>query len=69
MEGWLLVNGREDGRLLRLGRVQGSREVELETAGDLVLELNLGAEQVGGGPCLSVSDTLKARVKQWDAPG
>jgi hypothetical protein len=48
----LLVDGRKDGRLLRLGRVEGGREVELETLGDLVLELELGAEDVGGGPGL-----------------
>lgn len=48
----LLVDGSEDSRLLRLCGVQSSREVELEALGDLVLELELGAEQVGGGPGL-----------------
>jgi hypothetical protein len=48
----LLVNGRDDGRLLRLGRVERGGEVELEALGDLVLELDLGAEEVGRGPGL-----------------
>lgn len=42
----LLVDGGEDGGLLRLGRVEGGVEVELEAVGELVLELNLGAEEV-----------------------
>lgn len=55
VERWLLVDGREDGGLLGLGRVKGGSKVELQALGDLVLELDLGTEQVGGGPCLSVS--------------
>lgn len=55
VEGGLLVDGSQDGGLLRLGRVKSGREVELETLGDLVLELELRAEQVGGGPGLDVS--------------
>lgn len=60
MEGGLLVDGSEDGGLLRLGGVERGGEVEFETLGDLVLELELRAEQVGGGPCLGVS---KGKVK------
>ena len=56
VEGGLLVDGSQNGGLLRLGRVEGGREVELETLGDLVLELELRAEQVGGGPGLDVSE-------------
>lgn len=52
VERGLLVDGSDNGRLLRLGGVQGGRNVELEALGDLVLELELGAEQVGGGPGL-----------------
>lgn len=54
MDRGLLVDGSEDGTLLRLGGVEGGREVELEALGDLVLELNLGAEEVRGGPGLWV---------------
>jgi hypothetical protein len=49
----LLVDGSEDGGLLRLGGVEGGVEVELEAVGELVLELNLGAEEVRGGPGLT----------------
>jgi hypothetical protein len=48
----LLVDGSEDGTLLRLGGVEGGGKVKLEALGDLVLELNLGAEEVRGGPGL-----------------
>jgi len=52
VEGRLLVDGSENGRLARLGRVQGGSEVELEALGDKVVELDLGSENVGGGPGL-----------------
>jgi len=52
VDGGLLVDGSEDGTLLRLGGVEGGGEVELEALGNLVLELNLGAEEVRGGPSL-----------------
>jgi hypothetical protein len=55
----LLVDGSQDGRLLGLGRVQGRGEVELEALGDLVLELDLGAEQVGRGPSLLAMRRLR----------
>ena len=48
----LLVDGGEDGGLLSLGRVQRGRQVEFESLGDEVLELDLGPKEVGGGPCL-----------------
>jgi hypothetical protein len=52
VEGWLLVDGSKNGRLARLGRVQGGSKVELETLGDKVVELDLSSENVGGGPSL-----------------
>ena len=54
VERGLLVDGSDNGRLLRLGGVQGGRNVELQALGDLVLELELSAEQVGGGPGLYI---------------
>lgn len=55
MEGRLLVDGSEDGRLLGLGWVEGGSEVQLQSLGDLVLQLDLGSEEVGGGPGLYIS--------------
>lgn len=66
MERGLLVDGSEDGSLGRLGGVEGGSEVELQALGDLVLELNLSAEEVGGGPGLlrvsSVRNVISLRV-------
>jgi hypothetical protein len=52
VEGRLLVDGGEDSRLLGLGGVEGGSEVQLQSLGNLVLQLDLGSEEVGGGPCL-----------------
>jgi hypothetical protein len=52
VEGRLLVDGSKDGRLLGLGGVKGGSEVQLQSLGDLVLQLDLGSEEVGGGPGL-----------------
>jgi len=52
VEGRLLVDGSKDGRLLGLGGVKSSSEVQLQSLGDLVLQLDLGSEEVGGGPSL-----------------
>jgi len=52
VEGRLLVDGSKDGRLLGLGGVKGGSEVQLQSLGDLVLQLDLGSEEVGGGPSL-----------------
>jgi hypothetical protein len=49
----LLVGGAEEDRLCVLVRVESGGGVELEAFGDLVLELDLGAERVMGGPGLS----------------
>lgn len=48
----LLVDGSDDGSLGRLGGVEGGVQVKLEATSNGVLELNLGAEEVGGGPGL-----------------
>ena len=52
VEGRLLVDGSKDGRLLGLGGVKSSSEVQFQSLGDLVLQLDLGSEEVGGGPGL-----------------
>jgi hypothetical protein len=49
----LLVGGAEKNRLGALLRVEDGGRLELEALGNLVLELDLGAERVGGGPGLS----------------
>jgi hypothetical protein len=54
----LLVDGSHKGALLVLGRVEGGQEVQLETTGDLVLELDLSSEDVRGGPSLGDGDTV-----------
>jgi len=66
VEGRLLVDGSKDGRLARLGRVQGGSEVELESLGDKVLELDLSSENVGGGPGLETGSAvfIAGRVKR-----
>jgi len=52
VEGRLLVDGSKDSRLLGLGGVKSSSEVQFQSLGDLVLQLDLGSEEVGGGPGL-----------------
>lgn len=47
-----LVDGTDDGSLSVLGRVQGGGNIELEALGELVLELDLSSEKVGGVPDL-----------------
>lgn len=49
----LLVRRAEEHRLCVLLREERGGGVELEALGDLVLELDLGAERVVGGPGLS----------------
>lgn len=58
MKAGLLVDSSNDSGLLGLGGVQRGRKVELEALSDLVLELNLGSEQVGGSPSLGEGDTV-----------
>jgi hypothetical protein len=62
VERGLLVDGSDNGRLLSLGGIQGGRHVELEALGNLVLELELGAEQVGGRPRLYMSAILYVMI-------
>ena len=58
----LLVNGSQQGRLGAFLRQQSSSEVELQTLGNLVLELNLGAKHVRGRPGLGESETVVLEV-------
>lgn len=53
VEAGLLVRRAEEHRLCVLLREERGGGVELEALGDLVLELDLGAERVVGGPGLS----------------
>jgi len=48
----LLVDSSQNSSFLGFGRVERSLQVELQTLGDLVLELELRSEEVGGGPSL-----------------
>lgn len=49
----VLEDGGDDGSLSVLLGVEGGGKVELEALGELVLELNLGSENVGGSPDLA----------------
>ena len=48
----VLEDGGDDGTLSVLLRVESGSEVELEALSEVVLELNLSSEDVGGGPDL-----------------
>lgn len=52
MQRRLLVDGSQDGRLGGLSGVEGGSKVKLQALGNLVLELELSSENVGGGPTL-----------------
>jgi len=54
----LLVDGGNNSALLGLGGVQGGSQVELQTLGDLVLQLDLSSQQVGSGPCLGEDNAV-----------
>lgn len=58
METRLLVDGREQSSLLAALGDQRGAQIELETLREVVLGLNLGAEDVGGGPRLGEDDTV-----------
>jgi hypothetical protein len=58
METGLLVGSSNDSRLLAFLREERGSQVELEALGDVVLELNLGAEDVGGGPGLGEDEAV-----------
>jgi len=53
VEAGLLVGGTEKDRLCVLFGVEGGRGLELEALGNLIIELDLVAERVVGGPGLS----------------
>jgi hypothetical protein len=69
VEGRLLVDGSKDSRLLGLGGVKSGSEVQLQSLGDLVLQLDLGSEEVGGGPGLDCQLFLEIVIKGEDVPG
>jgi len=70
VEGRLLVDGSKDSRLLGLGGVKSSSEVQLQSLGDLVLQLDLGSEEVGGGPSLGEGQAvLEVDVLSLDVTG
>ena len=58
----LLIDGSEQGRLGTLFWQQSGSEVEFQTLGDLVLELDLGAKHVRGRPGLGESETVVLEV-------
>ena len=58
----LLVCGSRQGGLGTLLRQQGGGEVELQTLGNLVLELNLSPEHIRGRPGLGKSETVVFEV-------
>lgn len=58
MKARLLIGRAEEHRLCVLVRVKSAGGVELKALSDLVLELDLGAERVGGGPGLSDSQAV-----------
>lgn len=58
METRLLVDRVDDSGLVALLRGQGSVEVDFKALGDLVLNLDLVTEDVGGGPGLGEGQTV-----------
>lgn len=62
VEAGLFVGGSQQRRLGAFLRQQSSSEVELQTLGNLVLELNLSAKHVRGRPGLGESETMVLEV-------
>lgn len=62
MQRRLLVDGSQDGRLGGLSGVEGGSKVKLQALGNLVLELELSSENVGGGPTLLHEKKKKKQV-------
>lgn len=54
----LLISGAKDSRLGAFVGVKTSVEFEFQALGDLVLELDVGAEEISGGPGLSEGDSV-----------
>jgi len=59
---WLLIGGSQQGRLGAFFGQQSGSEVELQTLGNLVLELNLSAKHVRGCPGLGKSETMVLEI-------
>lgn len=62
VETGLLVDGSQQGRLGTFLGQQSSSKVELQTLGNLVLELDLGAKHVRGRPGLGENETMVLEV-------
>lgn len=60
VEAGLLVGAGEEGVLGLLVGDKGGDELKLETLGDVVLELDVVAEHIGGAPCLGEGNTVLA---------
>lgn len=60
MEARLLVGSVEDGSRDALFREKGSEKIDLEALSNGVLELDLGAEHVGGGPSVGDGEPVLA---------
>ena len=58
VEAWLLVCAGQQGGLGALLRQQRGRKIELQTLGNLVLELNLSPKHVRGRPCLGEGEAV-----------
>lgn len=63
VDAWLPVRSREDGVLGLLVWDKGGDELKLEALCALWLELNVVAEDVGGGPCLSEGKAVLSVVE------
>ena len=66
----LLVDGVDERGFLDLLREEGGGQIDLETLGNLVFELDLGLEDIGGCPRLGEHDTvLEVRVLSLNVGG
>lgn len=59
METGLLVDRGESSGLGTAVTSEGGAQVKLETLGKVVLRLESGADEVGGGPCLGEDETMR----------
>lgn len=58
MQTRLLVDGVDQGGFLALLREKSGRHVELQALCDLVLQLELGSQNIRGGPCLGEDEAV-----------
>ena len=58
MQAGLLVGGGDERGLAGAVGSEGGVQVELEALGEVVLRLDLGAQEVGGRPCLGEDDAV-----------